>query len=111
MMEMALGHGDGGPFPPAAVRARIDALERDFRILAPTELGRRVNALHRLARTAGLEPAATLAAGLADAVARHGRGAMIMPYLAGLREAACCEPSDSRAGDILLATIGVRLAG
>lgn len=90
--------------------ARIRQLDRDFRLLSIGELGRRVDAIRQLARSHGFEPASRLAGGLADALARDGRGAIIRPYIDGLHDAVFCDPADREAGDSLLASIGVRLA-
>jgi len=91
--------------------ARIDQLDRDFRLLSLGEVGRRVDTFRNLARRHGYEPASRLAGGLGDALARDGRAAMIRPYLNGMREAIGCDPNDRSAGDALLASISVRLIG
>ncbi len=91
--------------------ARIDQLERDFRLLSLGELGRRTDAIRHIAQHHGFEPASRLAGGLADALARDGRAAMVRPYLDGMRQAIDCDPSDPRAGDIVLASVSVRLNG
>ena len=90
--------------------ARIAQLDRDFRLLSIGELGRRIDAIRQLARHQGLVPASRLAGGLADALARDGRAAMIRPYLDGMRDAIACDPTDLAAGDALLASVSVRLA-
>ena len=66
---------------------RIAQLDRDFRLLSIGELGRRIDAIRHIARVNGLEPASRLAGGMADALARDGRAAMVRPYLEGMREA------------------------
>jgi len=91
--------------------ARIQQLDRDFRLLSIGELGRRVDAIRHLARANGYEPASRLAGGLGDALARDGRAAMIRPYLDGMREAIVCDPADHTAGDAILASVNVRLVG
>ena len=88
--------------------ARIDQLDRDFRLLSLGELGRRADAIRQIARLHGFEPTSRLAGGLGDALARDGRAAMIAPYLEGMRAAVGCDPADRAAGDALLAAIGVR---
>jgi hypothetical protein len=90
--------------------ARIRQLDRDFRLLSIGELGRRVDAIRQIARGHGLEPASRLAGGLADALARNGRAAMIQPYIDGMHDAIGCDPADRNAGDALLASVSVRLA-
>jgi len=90
--------------------ARIQQLDRDFRLLSIGELGRRIDAIRQLARRNGFEPASRLAGGLADALARNGRAAMIQPYIDGLHDAVFCDPADRNAGDALLASVSVRLA-
>jgi len=91
--------------------ARIDQLDRDFRLLSLGELGRRIDAIRHVARANGYEPAMRLAGGLADALARDGRAAMIRPYIDGMREAIGCDPRDRGAGDAFLAAVSVRLVG
>lgn len=99
---------DGDPVT-SELAARIRQLDRDFRLLSVGELGRRIEAIRHLARINGFEPASRLAGGLADALARDGRAAMIRPYLDGLREAIGCDPADREAGDAILASVSVRL--
>ena len=99
----------GGDPARAELAARVDQLDRDFRLLSVGELGRRADAIRHLARRHGYEPASRLAGGLGDALARDGRAAMIRPYIEGIREAIGCDPSDRAAGDALLASISVRL--
>ena len=91
--------------------ARVAQLDRDFRLLSIGELGRRIDAIRHIARANGLIPASRLAGGMADALARDGRAAMVRPYLDGMREAIACDPADAQAGDALLASISVRLVG
>lgn len=93
------------------LRARIDQIDRDFRLLSLGELGRRIDAVRRMAVERGLRAAARLAGGMSDAVARDGRAAMIHPYVEGLREAIDCDPDDEHAGDAILASVSVRLVG
>ena len=91
--------------------ARITQLDRDFRLLSIGELGRRIDAIRHIARINGYEPACRLAGGMADALARDGRAAMVRPYLDGMRDAIACDPGDTQAGDALLASVSVRLVG
>ena len=91
--------------------ARIDQLDRDFRLLSIGELGRRADAIRHLARRHGYEPASRLAGGLGDALARDGRAAMTRHYIEGIREAIGYDSSNPAAGDALLASISVRLVG
>lgn len=95
----------------AELKARIDQLDRDFRLLSLGELGRRTDAIRNIARSNGFDAAAKLAGGLGDSIARDGRAAIVRPYLDGLRDAIECAPGDTRAGDIVLASVSVRLAG
>jgi hypothetical protein len=89
--------------------ARVAQLERDFRLLSVGELGRRADAIRHLASSHGYRPTSRLAGGLADAIARDGRAAMVRPYLDGMRDAIACDPADAVAGDALLAAVSVRL--
>jgi uncharacterized small protein (DUF1192 family) len=91
--------------------ARIAQLDRDFRLLSIGELGRRIDAIRHIARINGYEPACRLAGGMADALARDGRAAMVRPYLDGMRDAIACDPGNTQAGDALLASVSVRLVG
>jgi hypothetical protein len=90
--------------------SRIAELGRDFRALSLGELGRRVESIVQLARFHHVEPAQRLAEGFAAAVARDGRAAIVEPYLEGLRAATECDPRDPLAGDVILASVNVRLA-
>ena len=111
--QFQTGGDDGSAM--AAIRAelfaRIGQIERDFRLLSIGEIGRRTDAIRQMARAHGFGPTSRLAGGLADALARDGRAAMIRPYLDGMREAIGCDPADSLAGDAILASVSVRLAG
>lgn len=112
MMATAFGMDVFGADPVRGeLCARIDQLDRDFRLLSIGELGRRVDAIRRLARVNGLEPTSRLAGGLGDALAREGRGAMVRPYLEGMREAVGCDPADRGASEAILASVSVRLLG
>ena len=91
--------------------ARIDQLERDFRLLSVGELGRRADAIRHLAFAHGLTPVGRLAAGLGEALARGGRGATIRPFLDGMRDAVGSERQDDASASSFLAAVGVRLAG
>ena len=93
------------------LRARIDQLERDFRLLSVGELGRRADAVRHLAYAHGLTPVGGLAAGLCEALATGGRGATIRPYLDGMRDAVSSERQDDASANSFLAAVGVRLAG
>jgi hypothetical protein len=91
--------------------ARIDQLERDFRLLSVGELGRRADAVRHLAYTYDLSPVAGLAAGLCEALASGGRGATIRPYIDGMRDAVCSDRQDDASANSFLAAVSVRLAG
>ncbi|ARS28649.1 hypothetical protein [Sphingomonas sp. KC8] len=91
--------------------ARIAQLDRDFRALSIGELGRRVDAIRKIARTHGLEPVSRLAAGLGDMLARGGRGPSVRPYLDGLRDAAGCPQQDEATARAFMAAVHLRLVG
>lgn len=91
--------------------ARIDQLDRDFRLLSIGELGRRADAIRQIAYANGFNPVGGLAAGLAEALAQGGRGATARPFLDGMREAACGDRQDDASANLYLAAVGVRLAG
>ena len=93
------------------IGARIDQLERDFRLLSIGELARRADAVRHLAHTNDLMPVARLAGGLAEAIARGGRGATIRPFIDGMRDAVRGERQDDDSASSYLAAVGVRLAG
>jgi hypothetical protein len=101
----------GGSAIQAELFARISQIERDFRLLSISEIGRRTDAIRQIARAHGFGPASHLAGSLGEALARDGRAAMIRPYLDGMREAVSCDPADAHAGDAILASVSVRLAG
>jgi hypothetical protein len=91
--------------------ARIDQLERDFRLLSVGELGRRADAVRHIAFANGLSPVAGLASGLCEALAAGGRGATIHPYIEGMRDAVCSDRQDAASANSFLAAVSVRLAG
>ena len=91
--------------------ARIDQLERDFRLLSIGELGRRADAVRHIAFANGLSPVAGLASGLCEALAAGGRGATIHPYIEGMRDAVCSDRQDAASANSFLAAVSVRLAG
>ena len=91
--------------------ARIDQLERDFRLLSIGELGRRADAIRHVAQTHRLSAVAALAGGLGEALAEGGRGATVRPFLEGMRDAVRGDRQDEASARSYLAAVGVRLAG
>ena len=91
--------------------ARIDQLERDFRLLSIGELGRRADAIRHLANVNGLGSVAGLAAGLSEALSHGGRDATIRPFVEGMRDAVRCDRQDDASASLYLAAVNVRLAG
>jgi len=91
--------------------ARIDQLERDFRLLSVGELSRRADAIRHLAYANGLSPVGGLAAGLCEALSTGGRGATVRPYIDGMRDAVCSDRQDDASANSFLAAVSVRLAG
>jgi len=91
--------------------ARIDQLERDFRLLSVGELARRADAIRNLANSYGMMPVGRLAGGLGDALAHGGRGATIHPFVEGMRDAVCSTAQDDDSASRYLAAVNVRLAG
>ncbi len=91
--------------------ARIDQLERDFRLLSIGELGRRADAIRQLAHDNGMASVGGLAAGLGEALSRGGRGAMIRPFVDGMRDAVAGDHQDEASASLYLASVNVRLAG
>ena len=94
----------------ADICAHIERLNRDFRRMSLNEIGRRADILRNLGQTHGFESVRHVAGGLADAIARDGRGAIIPAYLQSLLEAVFCDSQDARTNELFLATVGVRLA-
>jgi hypothetical protein len=92
------------------ISRRLDALNRDYRRLSISEIVRQADDLRHIGLTHGLDTICRLAGALNDAVSRDGRAAIIPAYLESLREAAWSDPRDSRAGDVLMAAVSVRLA-
>ncbi|MDB5682410.1 MAG: hypothetical protein JWM38_827 [Sphingomonas bacterium] len=80
-------------------------------MLSLGELGRRADSIRQLAYSNGLAPVGGLAAGLGEALARGGRGAMIRPYIDGMRDAVRCDRQDDASANSYLAAVGVRFAG
>ncbi len=93
------------------LRARIDQLDRDARLLSIGELCRRVDAVRNIAATSRLVPLARLAAGLTDALAVDGRGVSVRTWTATMREALAHDAQDEATAGLFLASVGVRLAG
>lgn len=112
MMEQAYPH-DASTFDPirSDICKRIDELGREFRHLSLSEIVSRADALRQLGWRHGLDSVRQLAGGLTDAVSRDGRAAIIPAYLQSLRDAALCDSHDTRASELLLAAVSVRLAG
>ena len=95
----------------AEIRARIDQLDRDFRLLSVGELGRRADAIRQLAYGSGLAAVGGLAAGLSEALAKGGRAVTVRPFLDGMRDAVGIDRHDEASASHYLAAVGVRLPG
>lgn len=93
------------------LRARIDQLDRDARLLSIGELCRRVDTVRNIAAAAGMLPLARLAAALRDALAREGRGARVHSWTEAMRDSIGHDSQDEATAALLLASVGVRLAG
>lgn len=93
------------------LRARIDQLDRDHRLLSVGELCRRVDAVRNIAEAGRLLPLARLAAGLGEELARQGRGATVRAFTDAMRESIGHDVQDEATARLFLASVGVRLAG
>jgi hypothetical protein len=93
------------------IHARIDQLDRDFRLLSVGELCRRADMIRHLADGARMEVIRRLAIGLREAIAAGGRGAAVHPYFAGMREAVDLPAQDEAMARAFLASVSLRLAG
>ncbi|WP_156680185.1 hypothetical protein [Sphingomonas profundi] len=93
------------------LRARIDQLDRDARLLSIGELCRRVDAVRNIAGAARLLPLARLAGGLRDALAREGRGASVRTWTDVMREAIGHDAQDEATATAFLTAVAARLAG
>ena len=89
---------------------RVEDLRRNFRQMQLGEIARRADVLRTIAMRHGFEPVQYVAAGLADALARDGRSAIIPVYLQTLLEAAYCDSHEAEDCQRFLASVGVRLA-
>ncbi len=90
---------------------RIDRIARELPHLTLGQLCSGIDDIRRTALDHGLDPLAQLARGLESALADSGRGALVLPWLDTMRDAAGCERLDNEAGAIYLAAINVRMAG
>lgn len=95
----------------AEIHAQVSDLGRRCLHLSLNEVGRRADRLRQLGMRHGFTPLAQLAASLSDAIARDGRAAIIPAYVQSMIEAVYCDSHEADAGHILLASVGVRLAG
>ena len=95
----------------AELEQAVAALGRDLPRLKTAEACARIVHVRRQAARQGFAPAAALAAGMADAIGRDGRGAPIAAWFDALALAAGCGAGDADTAPLLLATVGVRLAG
>lgn len=92
---------------------RIDRIAAELPHLGLDQLCMHVDEIRRIALDYGIDPVAQVARGLEAALADAGRGAMVLPWLDTLREAAGCARLDpgADAGSAWLAAINVRMAG
>lgn len=90
---------------------RIDRIAHELPHLSLTQLCAGVDDIRRMALDYGFDPLAQLARGLEAAIAESGRGAMVLPWLDTMRDAAGCERCDPDASSIYLAAVNVRLNG
>ena len=95
----------------AELRGRIDRIDREARTLSIREQCRRIAAIGNIARASGLLPLARLAASLAEALARDGRGATVRMWTEAMRESIAHDAQDEATAGLFLASVGVRLAG
>jgi len=93
------------------LKARIDQLQRDFRLLSTGELCRRADMIRHIADGERLEVVRRLAVGLREAIAAGGRGAAVQPWFDGMREAVSSPMQDDAAARAFLAVVSTRLAG
>lgn len=105
-------HHEARAFDPirSDISRRVDALDRTYRTLSISQIARHADDLRHLGMAHGLDAVCRLAGALNDAVSREGRAAMIPAYLESLRAAAWSDPHDSRASELLMAAVSVRLS-
>lgn len=108
---MATAAPDDGMTMKQELRARIDQLDRDARLLSVGELGRRVDAVRNIATATRLLPLARLAGALGDALAREGRAAVVRNWTDAMRESISHDAQDEATAGLFLASVSVRLAG
>ena len=94
------------PFIDALTRARGEAPR-----LRPAMLVQRIGELRAQAMQEGLSAAVEVSDALAAALSRDARSAPIGPWFAALDMAARCGTAHPTAAPLLLATVGVHLAG
>ncbi|RJF94074.1 hypothetical protein [Sphingomonas cavernae] len=90
---------------------RIDRIATELPHLSLDQLCANIDDIRRTALDYGLDPVVQVARGLESALADSGRGAMVLPWLDTLRDAAGCECLDADAGSAYLAAINVRMTG
>ena len=90
---------------------RIDRIATELPHLTLDQLCANIDDIRRTALDYGIDPVVQLARGLETALADSGRGAMVLPWLDTMRDAAGCERLDAEASSTWLAAINVRMAG
>lgn len=91
--------------------ARIDQLQRDFRLLSVGELCYRADMIRHIASAEQLEAVRRLAIGLRETIAAGGRGIAVQPWFEAMREAVDLPAQDDATARTFLAAVSTRLAG
>lgn len=94
----------------AELAQRIAALGLNTSTKRSADLAEDLAAIRRIAQAAGMQPAVSVARVLDAALARGERGPLVQCWIEVLRDAVCCERSDSATCDAYVAACSVRLA-
>lgn len=95
----------------AELAARVARLRMRAGIDSANVLAREVDAIRAAALAHGLYPAVAVTHAIAAALARGERGALVLGWLAILRDAVSCDRQDGPACDTYAAACSVRLTG
>lgn len=103
--------GDGLALVRAGLCERVDGLARSLPARPGPALFEQIAALGATAAEYGFQPLAELAGALTAALGSGARAPTVRLYLEAMRDAAGCERADPAAGEALMASVGLRLAG
>ena len=95
----------------AELAARVGLLRMRAASVSAATLAAEIDAIRAAALAHGLYPAVAVTHAIASALSRGERGALVLGWLAILRDAVSCDRNDARACDTYAAACSVRLTG